>query len=53
MDANWNTGGSEHQEALPSCAGDRALAHVAPRDCGVSFLKIFKTQLDMVLVLLL
>lgn len=39
---------SEHQEALLCCAGDGALAQVAPRGCGVS-LDILKSCHDVVL----
>jgi len=40
---------SEHKETLFYCEGDRALAQVAQRGCGVSSLEIFKSHLDIVL----
>lgn len=39
----------EHQEDLLCCTSDQSLAQTSQRDCGVSFLDIFKSHLDMVL----
>lgn len=36
----------ECDEELPSCAGNRALAQIAQRDCRVSLLEIFKNHVD-------
>lgn len=38
---------SGHQETLLSCAGNEALAQVAQRSCGASFLEIFRSHLDI------
>ena len=38
---------AEHQEAFMCCAGDGTLEQATQKGCGVSFLEIFRSHLDL------